>query len=86
MWNVNDDNDEVREDGLGGEATINVGGDTIYVEAGTDFVQKIVEVARDFGIGKFKVVLNGQEVDNEDAPLVFEEDDVVTLVKFEDPA
>lgn len=87
MWNVNDNDEEVeREEDFCDEAIINVGGETINVEEGEDFVGKIVEVARDFGLGKFKVVLNGQEIDNEDAPEVFEEGDVVTLVKFEDPA
>lgn len=86
MWNVNDNEEVEREEEFEGEAVINVGGETIEVEEGEDFVGKIVEVARDFGLGKFKVVLNGQELDNEDAPEVFEEGDVVTLVKFEDPA
>jgi hypothetical protein len=86
MWNAND-NDGVRDASFGdNEATINVNGESIAVEPGTDFVEKIIEVARDYGIGKFKVVLNGREIDNEDAPSVFEEEDVVTLVKFEDPA
>lgn len=87
VWNVNENDGTNETAGNGDEdPVINVAGDTVEFEVGDNFVESVIEVARDFGLGKFKVVLNGHEIDNEDAPEEFEAGDVVTLVKFEDPA
>lgn len=87
MWNVNDGNEEVEREELNEDyPVVNINGDQIEVEVGDNFVETIVEIARDHGVGKFKVVLNGHEIDAEDAPTEFKAGDVVTLVKFEDPA
>ena len=85
MWNVNDGSNENVD--VNGETVIRFKESSIFVEPGADFVSTIIDAAKEWwGIGKFKVILNGNEIENEQAPMVFEEGDVVTLVKFEDPA
>jgi hypothetical protein len=83
MWRTGDE--EVREESVGvGEVRVN--GETIEVDAGSSFVDTILELAREMGVDKFKVVLNGREVEADSAPETIEEGDIINLVKFEDPA
>jgi hypothetical protein len=51
------------------KATIVVDGTRLTVDAGTDFRTKVNEVARQYGLGKIRVLLDGDELYNEnDAP------------------
>lgn len=85
MWNTTEETPENGNE-FENEVVIKFKDEELFVDAGDNFVQEIIGAARDWGIGKFKVVLNGDEIENEEAPAVFEAGDIVTLVKFEDPA
>lgn len=49
-------------------ATLTVNGSTTNVTAGTSFRDTVIGAARDAGLGKFRVILNGSEIDPADAP------------------
>lgn len=53
-------------------ATLNINGSRTEVEAGTSFRDTVVNAARDAGLGKFRVMLNGSEIDPADAPATLE--------------
>ncbi len=48
--------------------TLTINGSTTNVAAGTSFRDTVVNAARDAGLGKFRVILDGQEIDPADAP------------------
>ena len=50
------------------QTTITVNGSTTTVESGVSFRDAVVNTARDAGLGKFRVILNGTEIDPADAP------------------
>ena len=60
-------------------AEVIVKGDTVTVEEGTSFGTKVMEIARDYGVKKFDVELNGVDVDASDAPESFEAGDKVVI-------
>ena len=54
------------------DANLTINGSTTTVEAGTSFRDTVVNAARDAGLGKFRVILNGSEIDPADAPATLE--------------
>lgn len=48
--------------------TLTVNGSTTTIESGSSFRDTAVNAARDAGLGKFRVILNGSEIDPADAP------------------
>lgn len=50
------------------QTTLTINGSTTTVEAGSSFRDTVVNAARDAGLGKFRVILNGSEIDPADAP------------------
>ena len=52
--------------------TLTINGSTQTIEAGASFRDTVVNAARDAGLGKFRVILNGTEIDPADAPATLE--------------
>lgn len=50
------------------QANLIINGSTSTVAAGTSFKETVINAARDAGLGKFRVILNGSEIDPADAP------------------
>jgi hypothetical protein len=48
--------------------TLTVNGSTTTLTEGVSFRDTAVQAARDAGFGKFRVILNGSEIDPADAP------------------
>lgn len=53
-------------------ANVRINGSNSTVEAGTSFRDTVVNAARDAGLGKFRVMLNGSEIDPAAAPATLE--------------
>jgi len=49
-------------------ATLTINGSITEVEDGTSFRDTVLGAARDAGLGKFRVILNGTEIDPAQAP------------------
>jgi hypothetical protein len=50
---------------------------------GESFVDGVLRKAREYNLGKFRVFLNDEEIEPEDAPEFISEGDVVQLVKYD---
>lgn len=62
---------------------IHVNGSFIQVEPGESFVDAVKNIASDAGLGKFRVRLNGEEIQPGDAPESFNEGTKVELHPYE---
>ena len=60
-----------------------VNGSWLPLEANTAFATNIKNVAKDAGLGKFRVLLNGDEIKPEDAPEMVMEGDKVELLPYD---
>lgn len=49
-------------------ATLTINGSTTQVDDGTSFRETVITAARDAGLGKFRVILDGNEIDPAAAP------------------
>ncbi len=78
-WGV--DNVEVQwtTDGTEDLTGIKINGDFIEVEPGAPFKDTIKEYTLAAGFGKFRVILNGEEIKPSLAPETFGEGDVVEI-------
>ena len=54
-------------------ASIYVNGSYIKVDTGSSFIDVMKSTARDAGLGKFRVLIDGDEIEPESAPEVFSE-------------
>lgn len=62
---------------------IRVNGSERPLEAGLTFAEAVKSTARDAGLGKFRVFLNGSEIRPADAPSVIEEGMQVELKPYD---
>ena len=62
---------------------IEVNGGLLEVEPGANMAETIIRTARDAGLGKFRVYLNGVEVKPSQAPAAFNEGDNVRLSAYD---
>ncbi len=53
-------------------ATLTINGSQTQVASGTSFRDTVISSARDAGLGKFRVILNGSEIDPAQAPETLE--------------
>jgi len=60
-----------------------VNGSRINVDEGTSFRSAIGGIAKEAGLGKFRVVLNGVEILPSDAPELISEGDKIELLKYD---
>jgi len=75
-----------EEDGINEEVSgtfVFVNGSYVTIEPGQEFIPAIKEVARNAGLGKFRVFLDGEEFTPEDAPTYVEEGFKVELRKYD---
>jgi len=82
MWHATDESASRLADERVG-TYIEVNGATIDVEPGSNLKEVVIRTARDAGLGKFRVFLNGEEVKPSQAPEVFNEGDVVRLAAYD---
>jgi len=74
MWT----GDEARE-----ETVIVVNGASTDLVVGDTFTTAVVAAAKDAGLGKFRVILDGTEIDPEDAPDTIVEGMTIELQPFD---
>ena len=67
----------------GSRPTVFVNGSHIEITAGANFREVCKDVARNSGLGKFRVVLNGNEIVPADAPEVIANGDSIELRKYD---
>lgn len=65
-WDGNEDREEMGDSDL--NTYIRVNGSDRQIEVGASLVSIIKETARDAGLGKFRVFLDGQEIRPSEAP------------------
>ena len=67
----------------GSDPFVFVNGSRIDVDAGTSFRSAIGGIAQEAGLGKFRVLLNGEEILPSDAPELVAEGDKIELLKYD---
>ena len=81
-WKV-DDSSEDKEH----EATVLLPDGSERTVRGSDqFAQTIRDIARDAGLSKFTVIVDGEEIDSSEAPVDFAKVDEVELTKYDEGA
>jgi hypothetical protein len=60
-----------------------VNGSYVPVTPGTNFISAITDVAKNAGLGKFRVFLNGSEFTPEDAPELVGDGDKIELRRYD---
>ena len=73
---------EVEASG-GGEATIEVNGQVTPVEVGGNFKETVIAKAQEYGLGKFRLFLNDEEILPSQAPATISAGDKIKLVAFD---
>lgn len=61
-------------------------GTTHEVKNSDSFAQTLRDIAREAGLSKFSVVVDGTEIDSSEAPTDFSDVDEVELVKYDEGA
>lgn len=74
------DNADVDTEGRTG---VLVNGSMIEATPGDNLPEKVVQIARQSGFGKFNVRLNGNSIDPSEAPSEFRPGDVVEISKYD---
>lgn len=64
-------------------STLTINGAVNTLEAGSSFRDAVVEAARNAGYGKFRVYLNGAEIDPASAPATIGATDALEIRPFE---
>jgi len=85
-WDTSERTDYLYGEGVirDHETYIYINGAYIDVEPDSPFIEKILEVARNAGLGKFRVFLNGREVTSMDnAPTAINRGDQIKLEKYD---
>jgi hypothetical protein len=60
-----------------------VNGSFVALNEGDNLVETALQLARDAGYGKFRVILNGNEMEPDDAPEFIEEGDVLKIMAYD---
>ncbi len=75
---------EVTESGNGSTgATMTVNGQTKPVTVGINFKDAVIEAAREYGLGKFRLFLNDEEILPSQAPALVADGMAIRLVPFD---
>lgn len=72
-----------REVAAEGRTGAMVNGAFVELQPGADLVETCLGLAADAGYGKFRVFLNGEEMEPEDAPQNISEGDVVKIMAYD---
>lgn len=78
VWDV-----ATNGEGGGAGASINVNGQTNAVEVGANFKDTVIGAAREYGLGKFRLYLNDEEILPSQAPATVSTGDAIRLVPFD---
>ena len=73
---------EVQAGGNGG-ASITVNGQTNALEVGSNFKEAVIGAAREYGLGKFRLFLNDEEILPSQAPALVADGHAIKLVAFD---
>ena len=63
--------------------TMTVNGEYFEVEEGDDFVEIVKAAAREFNLSKFRVILDGEEIDPMEAPEIIEAGMVIEIKQYD---
>ena len=74
---------DVTTNGGGGAASINVNGQDSNVNVGDNFKDTVITKAREYGLGKFRLFLNDEEILPSQAPATVSAGDAIRLVPFD---
>jgi len=80
-WDGNEEREEMGDSDL--NTYIRVNGSDRQIEVGSNLVSIIKETARDAGLGKFRVFLDGEEIRPSEAPDVITEGMALELRPFD---
>lgn len=84
VWDGNTlDTFEDEDFDASGRTGVMVNGSFLDVEPGLSLPEKVKEIARQSGFGKFNVKLNGSAIDPSEAPGKFRPGDVVEISKYD---
>lgn len=61
-----------------------INGALVPLEVGASFVGSVMQLVADAGMGKFRVFLNGDEIDSEDAPSIVEAEMQLQIVAYDE--
>ena len=64
-------------------ATLTVNGSTSTLNEGASFADTVISAAKDAGLGKFRVMLNGAEIDPANAPSTMESGMALEIKPYE---
>jgi len=64
-------------------ATLTINGSTSTITEGTSFKDTVISAAKDAGLGKFRVILNGSEIDPATAPANMESGMALEIKPYE---
>jgi hypothetical protein len=79
MWTTED----VMEVGEVAAPIMTVNGDDFEVEDGDDFVETVKSAAREFNLSKFRVIVDGEEINPMDAPETIENGMIVEIKQYD---
>jgi hypothetical protein len=79
MWTIED----VMEVGEVAAPIMTVNGDDFEVEDGDDFVETVKSAAREFNLSKFRVIVDGEEINPMDAPETIENGMIVEIKQYD---
>jgi len=67
-WDNSPETTEVFADEASADTYIRVNGSNVALEAGANLIETVKSQARDAGLGKFRVFMNGEEIRPSEAP------------------
>jgi len=84
-WDNSPEEERLDEESVveGSDPFVFVNGSRVFVDTGSSFRSAIGNIAKEAGLGKFRVVLNGVETLPSDAPELISEGDKVELLKYD---
>ena len=67
-------------------AKLIINGSEISLSVGDNFKDAVIAAAKDAGYSKFRVILNGSEIDPADCPTLVSDNDVIEIMPYDKPA
>ena len=82
-WDQTTEEDEMYDEGPSYATYVRVNGMNHDIEPGSSFGDTVLRMARDAGLGKFRVFVNGEETGKTEAPEMFSEGMKVELRPYD---
>lgn len=67
-WDNSPETEEVIVDSVSSDTYIRVNGSNVALEPGSSLIETVKSQAKDAGLGKFRVFMNGEEIRPSEAP------------------